>query len=275
MKPKDFNRREFIRYSALGLTGATLTGMVPPPSTAAADLKRPRKDDPLYQKVLDTPLIDTHEHLMNESERIQAGKSIWDKANDWTFLLSHYFDSDLVVAGMSQADHDRFFSADLDPLDKWKLIEPFWPYVKHTGYGLNVRHTLKDVYGIDDLTRETVRRLEEAYHAAIKPGFYRHLLRDIGNIESCQVNLWPFLESEQPDLLMSDLHISGMIEENWDPRYAREAGIDVKTLDDWHRVMDYWITTYGKRAVAVKSIRPITGILTVSGLRLRKSKTHS
>jgi predicted TIM-barrel fold metal-dependent hydrolase len=253
MKPKDLKRREFFKYSAFGLTGATLTGMAPPRRAGAADLKKPGHDNPLYEKVLETPLIDTHEHLMNESERIRAGKTIWDKANDWTFLLSHYFDSDLVVAGMSQADHDRFFSPALAPLDKWKLFEPYWPHAKHTGYGFNVRQTLKDVYGIDDLTGESVRKLEDAYHAAIKPGFYRHLLRDIGNIESCQVNLWPFLESEQPDLLMSDLHISGMIEDNWDPQYAREAGVTVKTLDDWHRVIDYWITTYGKKAVAVKS----------------------
>ena len=253
MKPKDLKRREFFRYSAFGLTGATLTGMVLPRDTAEHHSKSAVKEDPLYQKVLATPLIDTHEHLMNEAERIRAGKTIWDKANDWTFLLSHYFDSDLVVAGMTQADHDRFFSTALGPLEKWKLLEPFWPHVKHTGYGLNIRHTIKEVYGIDDLTGETVGKLEQAYHAAIKPGFYRHILRDIGNIESCQVNLWPFLESEQPDLLMSDLHISGMIEDNWDPRYAREAGIDVKTLDDWHRVIDYWIKTYGKKAVAVKS----------------------
>jgi len=253
MKPKELKRREFFKHSALGLTGATLTGMVFPHDMAGHHSKSQGQNNSLYQKVLETPLIDTHEHLMNESERIQAGKSIWDKANDWTFLLSHYFDSDLVVAGMSQADHDRFFSTALGPLEKWKLFEPFWPYVNHTGYGLNVRHTIKEVYGIDDLTEETVGKLEQAYHAAIKPGFYRHLLRDIGNIESCQVNLWPFLESEQPDLLMSDLHISGMIEDDWDPRYAREARVDVKTLDDWHRVIDYWIKTYGKKAVAVKS----------------------
>jgi predicted TIM-barrel fold metal-dependent hydrolase len=253
MKPTDLKRREFVKYSAFGLTGATLDRMGVSRDLKASGLKIPRREDRLYQKVLETPLIDTHEHLMNESERIRADKTIGDKANDWTFLLSHYFDSDLVVAGMSQADHDRFFSTALGPLDKWKLFETYWPHVKHTGYGLNVRHTLKEIYGIDDLTRESVRTLEDAYHAAIKPGFYRHLLRDIGNVESCQVNLWPFLESEQPDLLMSDLHISGMIEEDWNPRYAREAGIDVRTLDDWHRVIDYWIATYGKKSVAVKS----------------------
>lgn len=253
MKPKDLKRRDFFRYSAFGLTGASLTGMSSSCGAAERRSKGAGKSSSLAQKVQETPLIDTHEHLMNESERVRAGEKISDNANDWTFLLSHYFDSDLVVAGMSQADHDRFFSTDLSPLEKWKLFEPFWPFVKYTGYGLNVRHTLRDVYGIDDLTGETVKKLQAAYHEVIKPGFYRHLLRDIGNIESCQVNLWPFLESEQPDLLMSDLHISGMIEENWDPEFARVAGVTVKALEDWHRVIDYWISTYGKKAVAVKS----------------------
>lgn len=254
MKQSDLKRREFIRVSALGLGGATLAGKVAPPDREEHASASAGKEESLRQKVLETPLIDTHEHLMNESERLKAGKSMDDTANDWSFLLSHYFDSDLVVAGMSRADYDRFFSTALGPLEKWKLIEPFWPYAKHTGYGLNVRLALKEIYGIEDLTGESVPRLEEAYHAAIKPGFYRHLLRDIGNIESCQVNRWPFLESEQPDLLKSDLYISGMIEESWDPRYAREAGVIVKNLDDWHRVIDYWIATYGKKAVAVKSI---------------------
>ena len=253
MKPKDLKRRDFFKYSAFGLTGASLTETG---SSGEAPLRRSKgagKNNSLAQKILETPFIDTHEHLMNESERIRAGEQIEDTANDWSFLFSHYFDSDLVVAGMSQADHDRFFSTHLDPLEKWKLLEPFWPYAKHTGYGLNVRRTLKDVYGIDDLTGETVKKLQAAYHEVIKPGFYRRLLREIGNIESCQVNRWPFLESEQPDLLMSDLHISGMIEENWDPEFARKAGLTVKTLEDWHRVIDYWISTYGKKAVAVKS----------------------
>jgi uncharacterized protein len=254
MKPNDLKRREVFRYSAFGLTGGALTGRGIPGNLEERFAKSPVRNESLHRKVLETSLIDTHEHLMNESERIRAGKSIEDCANDWSFLLSHYFDSDLVSAGMGQADHDRFFSTAVDPLDKWKLIEPFWPHVKHTGYGLNVRHTLKDVYGIDDLSVESVRRLEEAYHAAIKPGFYRYLLRESGNIESCQVNRWPFLESEQPDLLMSDLHLDGMIEDDWDPSFARKAGISVKCLEDWHRVIDYWVTTYGKRAVAVKSI---------------------
>lgn len=47
--------------------------------------------------------------------------------------MSHYFDSDLVVAGMSPSDHGRFFSAALDLLDNWKLMDipasgPYEPF---------------------------------------------------------------------------------------------------------------------------------------------------
>jgi uncharacterized protein len=249
----EVGRRDFFKFSAAGLTGLVLPGRGGSHGWSdGAGLHDPRSE-PLRRKIQETRLIDTHEHLMNESERLGAGRTIGDTANDWTFLLSHYFDSDLASAGMKKADLTRFYSPGPAPDEKWKMIEPFWPYVKYSGYGLNVRRTLRDVYGIDDLAGANVGRLDAAYRGAIKPGFYRRLLRDTANIESCQVNRWPFLKSEQPDLLMSDLHISGMIEEDWDPQFAKEAGVAVKSLADWHRVIDYWISTYGPQSVAVKS----------------------
>ena len=246
-------RRDFFLVPAVGLTAAMLPRNGEAGGLAEDPWAGDRRLEPIRRKVRETPLIDTHEHLMNESERVGAAETVGGLANDWSFLLSHYFDSDLACAGMKQADLDRFYSPGPSPDEKWRMLEPFWPAAKHTGYGLSVRRTLREVYGIEDLTAASVGRVEAAYREGIKPGFYRRLLRDVANIESCQVNRWPFLESEQPDLLMSDLHISGLIEEDWAPHFAEAAGVTVKTLDDWHRVIDYWISTYGPRAVAVKS----------------------
>jgi len=36
-------------------------------------------------------------------------------------------------------------------------------------------------------------------------------------------------------------------------QFSEPTGIDVKTLGDWHKVMDWWFEKYGKYAVAVKS----------------------
>ena len=88
-----------------------------------------------------------------------------------------------------------------------------------------------------------------------QPGFYRQILCELGQIESCQVN-WlntPFLESKQPTLLMQDLSIVGMFAgPNWE-MFGKPTGIAAKELSDWHQVIDWWFAKYGSFAVAVKS----------------------
>src|SRR5208283_4385135 len=107
-------------------------------------------------------------------------------------------DSDLLTAGMPTDVHKRFFSKGPSPLEKWKLLAPFWPAIKNTGYGQAVRISLRELYGVENLSADTVERVQEGYEKTRKPGFYRRILRDLGNIESCQVNSLggaPFWES--------------------------------------------------------------------------------
>jgi predicted TIM-barrel fold metal-dependent hydrolase len=78
----------------------------------------------------------------------------------------------------------------------------------------------------------------------------------MARIESCQVNCLTgeaFKESDMPTLLMQDISIVGMFAGPSIKQYAPAAGIDVKALSDWHRVIDWWFDRYGKYAVAVKS----------------------
>ena len=253
MSKSAINRGDFLKFSALGITGLSLPGIGNARDIPSSVHQEKRFHDELSEMVLKTPFIDTHEHLMNESVRIQAGKEIDGKANDWSFLFSHYFNDDMMVAGMSQEDKSRFFSADTDPLKKWDLIEPFWPLLKHTGFGKNIRISVKQLYGIDEITRDSIPALNQAYQRLIRPGFYKKVIRDISNIESCHVNRWPFLESEQPDLLKSDLHVDALIDNGGDPNYSKEPGIEVKSLDDWYRVVDYWLSTYGPKSVGIKT----------------------
>jgi predicted TIM-barrel fold metal-dependent hydrolase len=88
-----------------------------------------------------------------------------------------------------------------------------------------------------------------------QPGFYRRILCELGNIESCQVN-WlksPFLESKMPTLLMQDISIVGMFAGPNLPMFGKPTGIDVAELTDWHKVIDWWFNKYSRYAVAVKS----------------------
>ena len=89
----------------------------------------------IAERVFATPLIDTHEHLIEEKERLTGTSHPRVQADDWSLLLSHYLNSDLLVAGMPKDAYDRFFSKETDPVDKWRCIEPYWLAVKNTGYG--------------------------------------------------------------------------------------------------------------------------------------------
>ncbi len=210
----------------------------------------------IAEKVNATPLIDTHEHLIEEKGRFGGNAHPRVRSDDWSLLLSHYLDSDLITAGMTQREHGRFFSPEVQPADKFKLIEPYWAAVKDTGYGQAVRIACRGLYEVDDIRRETIKRIQEGYERVRSPGFYEHILRKLAGIESCHVNSLegpPFMETAQPRLLMQDISIVGMFAGPNIGAYAGPAGIKVEGLADWHRVIDWWFEKYGRYAVAVKS----------------------
>ena len=50
----------------------------------------------IERKVFETAFIDTHEHLIDESKRLDCIKSVIS-CDDWTLLLSLYFKFDLIM----------------------------------------------------------------------------------------------------------------------------------------------------------------------------------
>jgi len=85
----------------------------------------------IRQKVLQTPFIDTHEHLFDESQRLTDPPHPRMKSKDFSVVFSQLTSADMEVSGMPRTVKDKFFSPKVDPLDKWKLLEPYWPAIKH------------------------------------------------------------------------------------------------------------------------------------------------
>ena len=250
------SRRSALKSATAAGTAALLGGGAGGQPVLAASEPPPRPNDlqtQIFSKVWSTPLIDTHEHLCEEQDRLSHGGL---KADDWSVLLSHYLDSDLLTAGMPIDSYNRFFAKGPSPHEKWDLLAPFWPAVKNTGYGRAVRIAVRYLYGVDNLSADTVEKVQAGYESTRKPGFYQHILRDLGKIESCQVNALegrPFRESKMPTLLMQDLSIVGMFAGPAFPTFSAGTGIAVAELADWHKVIDWWFDKYGRYAVAVKS----------------------
>jgi len=157
---------------------------------------------------------------------------------------------------MPKADLDQFLSATVAPADKWKLLAPYWPAVRNTGYAQATRLAIRELYGVEDLSPATIRKVQSGYEQTRRAGFYRHILQDLAKIESCQVNSLggaPFHESDMPTLLMQDLSIVGMFAGPNVGGLAAPTGIAVKSLADWHRVIAWWFERYAQYAVGVKS----------------------
>lgn len=124
---KQVDRRKFLGTAgiATGLGMMAQSGhtddSTPPP--LASKTGGVRQD--LEKLVRSTPFVDTHEHLWEESRRIQTKtqKEIVP-APDFGMLFSHYSDSDLRVSRQSEDDYHKMISYPLAPRSEWKLVQP-------------------------------------------------------------------------------------------------------------------------------------------------------
>lgn len=211
----------------------------------------------LRERVEQTLFVDTHEHLVEEERRTDWRPHPLLPCDDWSLLLSHYLDSDLRVAGMTEAEFAKLVAPEASPGARWQALEPYWPAVKHSGYGQAVRIAVRKLYRVADLSYGSVHVIAERYRDTVRPGFYRTVLREHAGVEVSQVNSLesPFAETRQPDLLMQDLsiiHFSPYTVQDLS-KLGEPFGLPVRDLSDIHRVVDAWFAKYGPYAVAVKS----------------------
>lgn len=135
----------------------------------------------------DMEICDAHDHLKSEEAWIDSD------CPDWTNILG-YCMTDLYVAGLPMDDFPcppnrhpclkATFGYDITPKvtrsweEKWEIVKPYWKYIRHIGSGLTTRKALKMFFNCDDLTDETVPKIQKKYREYLKPGAYKDLLID-------------------------------------------------------------------------------------------------
>jgi len=206
----------------------------------------------IEKKVFETPFIDTHEHLIDESERLECIKPIIP-CDDWTLLLNHYFSFDLISAGISKEQIDDLFSNQVSPINKWEILKGYWPYLKNTASGIVFRNTIRILYNIAEISGENILELQNRYEQTREKGFYKYIIQDITNIKHCYVHS-PIIackKSESPDLLLHDIALNGLIQVVVKP-YSVPESVKINSLSDWHSLIDWWFTEYSQIATGVK-----------------------
>jgi predicted TIM-barrel fold metal-dependent hydrolase len=200
------------------------------------------------------PLADTHEHLLEEPERLSEAEG--ERAPDFSALFAMYSSHDLDVAGMPSADRARFRAPQTPFEEKWRLLKPYYERCRNTGYLQAARIAVQRLYGEDDLTDDSIGRINEKYLSSLKPGMTRRILKEVANIDHCQVNYpheLPFKVTEQPELLLQDISLNTLAH-CWSRRSVHEfAGMEVKSLADYHALVDAVFDKYAASATAVKN----------------------
>ena len=86
-----------------------------------------------YEEILDNigqiPVIDTHEHLVQSEDLLQGRDDVLQK------FLIHYMSSDLISSGLDPEVLTIARDSERDLVHRWKLIEDYWEFCRHTGYG--------------------------------------------------------------------------------------------------------------------------------------------
>jgi hypothetical protein len=165
------------------------------------------------------------------------------------YFAHPYPAADLQSAGMS-ADDLAFVTTPATPAasssqgsaqetlealeERWARFAPYWRFVRHTGFSQCLLEGWRAVFGIGDLTAETVGPLSAAIRAARHPGHYYDVLHRQANIAVSLVQMEDLVEVDRSlflpmprlnrfSMLPSRAHVEGI---------ERDYGVTLRSVDD-------------------------------------------
>lgn len=117
-------------------------------------------------------IVDTHEHLPANEEEYRFGADVLQE------YLKHYYVFDLLSAGMPEEYLLTVNDENIPVGDKWRLIEPYWQAANNTGYAKCLSRAAKGLYGIEEISGDSIEELDRAYQRSKAGGFYRRMLKE-------------------------------------------------------------------------------------------------
>ncbi|MFI4912223.1 MAG: amidohydrolase family protein [Sedimentisphaeraceae bacterium JB056] len=107
--------------------------------------------DALREYIETIPLFDCHDHTEG------PGPKYTDAIE---FIVVHYMAADITS---SSSDADFAFITDQSKSleERWPVLEKAWNRTLHTGYAKTTRLALKEFYGVDKLTLESLKHIQD------------------------------------------------------------------------------------------------------------------
>jgi len=200
----------------------------------------------IYDRMVRMPCINSHSHLLSEAERLRR------EVDALVFFGHPYPLADLRSAGMSEEEARRALTPGLPMAERWRIWEPYWRAVRFTGYSQSILEAFSDLFGVHELSAETVGPLSEAMRAQAVPGFYRTILSDRCGIAFTVMQMDDLVEVDRELFLpMPRLNRFSMVDTP-EKLHAieRDYGASIGSLEDHVRVIRSTCETWKAQQVA-------------------------
>lgn len=244
-------RRAFLQF-AIGVTAAGIAVWNRSRQSAdESDDVPPRVHPDIWRTLTGVRVLDTHEHQEEERDRLR-------RTVDFMDYLRHYSLSDFRSAGLTSEAIAILNREDAAPADKWRVLRPFWASVRHTGYLQAAMLAIRRLHGVEELNVRTVQQITDELRRNNRPGYVRHVFREVCRIDNAQVNaLEPgtvYRSVTDPEIFLQDISGLRLMLPFADlPRMQQETSIAIHRLADYENAVASYFERYGREASAVKN----------------------
>ena len=121
-------------------------------------------------------IVDTHEHLLNPSRLKESDL-------DFMLLFRHYAADDYFSVAMPDKTYEELFSGSLTPVEKWRVLQPYWELSFNTGYNRAGLLAADKLFGVGKIDETTVEELSQKIKKAYQTNWYDHVLKQKCNID--------------------------------------------------------------------------------------------
>ncbi|MEY3989737.1 MAG: hypothetical protein RI985_818 [Chloroflexota bacterium] len=225
-------------------------------------MQKGRAMSAIHDFVMHQPLVDTHEHLISETEYLALNPDIITAL----FGQHAYIQHDLVSAGCPYHSLDAFLDQhNTDIAQRWNLIAPYWRHCHHTGYAEGVHLAARHVYGIDAINADTLIAAQAHQQTLVAPGQHRHLLAHVGNLVAVQIDAFTWglpPHAGVAPFYQYDLNVHTIADGSVDlDELAKATGIQINTLSQYGAALAQLIHQHATHVVAIKSQHAYTRTL--------------
>jgi predicted TIM-barrel fold metal-dependent hydrolase len=130
------------------------------------------------KELIDTMrIVDTHEHLYNPDYLKQS------TLMDFMLLFQMHNIYDFISAGLSPSEYLFLQGDSLSPVQKWRIIKPYWDGSSNTGYNRISLLAADKLFDIDEINENTVIPLSEKIKKAYQTDWFNNVIVKKCNIE--------------------------------------------------------------------------------------------